>query len=36
MLETAIPAKKPIGFYARPEFPAKSAESIKAALNSTK
>jgi len=36
IVETPIPAKKPIGFYARLEFPAKSDESIKAALNSTK
>jgi len=36
MLETPIPAKKPIGFYARLEFPTKSAKPAKASLNSTK
>jgi hypothetical protein len=35
MLETPIPAKKPIGFHARLEFPSKSAKSTKAALNNT-
>jgi phage regulator Rha-like protein len=36
MLETPIPAKKPIGFHARIEFPMKSPKSSKVALNSTK
>ncbi|HMD07472.1 MAG TPA: hypothetical protein VKH63_08050 [Candidatus Acidoferrum sp.] len=36
MLETPIPAKKPIGFHARLEFPAKSAKPAKASLNNTK
>jgi hypothetical protein len=36
MLETPIPAKKPIGFHARIEFPTKSPKSSKTALNSTK
>jgi hypothetical protein len=36
MLETPIPAKKPIGFHARLEFPRKSAKPPKASLNSTK
>ena len=36
MLETPIPAKKPIGFHTRLEFPTKSAEQAKAGLNSTK
>jgi hypothetical protein len=36
MLETRIPAKKPIGFHARPESPAKSSKSARTSLNSTK
>ena len=36
MLETPIPAKKPIGFHARFEFSAKSVKSSKTALTSTK
>ncbi len=36
MLETPIPAKKPIGFHSRPELPAKSDQPAKASLNSTK
>ena len=36
MLETPIPAKKPIGFHARPGLPAKSAKSARVSLNSTK
>jgi hypothetical protein len=36
MLETPIPAKKPIGFHARLEFPAKSPKPAKASLNSRK
>jgi len=36
MLETPIPAKKPIGFHARPELPAKSSKSARTSLNSTK
>ena len=36
MLETPIPAKKPIGFHTRLEFPTKSAKRTKASLNSTK
>jgi len=36
MLETPIPAKKPIGFHARLEFSRKSHGSAKASLNSTK
>jgi ORF6N domain len=36
MLETPIPAKKPIGFHARLAFPTKSVKPAKASLNSTK
>src|SRR5580704_3680043 len=36
MLETPIPAKKPIGFHARPQLPAKSSKSAGTSLNSTK
>jgi len=36
MLETPIPAKKPIGFHARLEYSRKSHGSAKASLNSTK
>jgi ORF6N domain len=36
MLETPIPAKKPIGFHARLGFPTKSAKHEKTTLNSTK
>jgi hypothetical protein len=36
MLETPIPAKKPIGFHTRLELPTKSAQPAKASLNSTK
>jgi hypothetical protein len=36
MLETPIPAKKPIGFHARVEFPPNSAKPAKATLNNTK
>jgi len=36
MLETPSPAKKPIGFHARPELLTKSAKPAKASLNSTK
>jgi phage regulator Rha-like protein len=36
MLETPIPAKKPIGFHARLGLPTKSAPPAKATLNSTK
>ena len=36
MLVTPIPAKKPIGFHARHEFPTKSTKPPKASLNSTK
>ena len=36
ILETPIPAKKPFGFHARQELPAKSAKPAKASLNSTK
>jgi len=36
MLETPIPAKKPIGFHTRFEFPSKSPKSAKATLNDTK
>src|SRR6476646_440055 len=36
MLETPIPAKKPIGFHARLEFSRKSHGSAKASLSSTK
>ena len=36
MLETPIPAKKPIGFHVRLEFPRKSAKPAKISLNSTK
>lgn len=35
MLETPIPAKKPIGFHTRLEFPAKSTKPAKVSLNST-
>lgn len=35
MLETPIPAKKPIGFHARVAFPPNSARSAKATLNNT-
>jgi len=36
MLETPIPAKKPIGFRARLEYPSKSAKPARATLNNTK
>jgi hypothetical protein len=36
MLETPIPAKKPIRFHSGLELPAKSAQPTKASLNSTK
>lgn len=36
MLETPIPAKKPIGFHTRLELPAKSAQPAKVSLNRTK
>jgi hypothetical protein len=36
MLETPIPAKKPIGFHARPALPAKVFKSAKASLSNTK
>jgi hypothetical protein len=36
MLETPIPAKKPIGFHAKFEFPPTSAKSAKAILSNTK
>jgi hypothetical protein len=36
MLETPIPAKKPIGFHARLEYSRKSHGSAKTSLNSTK
>ena len=36
MLETPIPAKKPIGFHARVQFPSKSAKPAKASLSRTK
>ena len=36
MLETPVPAKKPIGFHARLELSRKSAKPIKTSLNSTK
>jgi aspartate oxidase len=36
MLKTPIPAKKPIAFHTRLEFPTKSAKPTKASLNSTK
>jgi phage regulator Rha-like protein len=36
MLETPVPAKKPIGFHARLPFPTKSVKPPKASLNSTK
>jgi len=36
MLETPIPARKPIGFHARPQLPAKSSKSAKTSLSSTK
>jgi hypothetical protein len=36
MLETPIPAKKPIGFHARLAYAPKSAKPAKASLNSTK
>jgi hypothetical protein len=36
MLETPIPAKKPIGFHARPELPAKLSKPARTSLNSTK
>lgn len=36
MLETPIPAKKPIGFHARLEYSRKSHGSAKVSLNSTK
>jgi hypothetical protein len=36
MLETPIPAKKPIGFHARLSLPAKSPQPGKASVNSTK
>jgi hypothetical protein len=36
MLETPIPAKKPIGFHARPQLPVKSSKSARTSLNSTK
>jgi len=35
MLETPIPARKPIGFHTRLELPPKSAKPTKASLNST-
>jgi hypothetical protein len=36
MLETPIPAKKAIGFHARPQLPTKSSNSARTSLNSTK
>jgi ORF6N domain len=36
MLETPIPAKKPIGFHAKPALPTKPFKSAKASLSSTK
>ena len=36
MLETPIPARKSIGFHARPQLPAKSSKSAGTSLNSTK
>jgi hypothetical protein len=36
MLETPIPAKKPIGFHARPALSAKSFKSAKVSLSNTK
>lgn len=36
MLETPIPAKKPIGFHTKLDLPPKSAKSAKSGLNSTK
>ncbi len=36
MLETPIPAKKPIGFHARPELLTKLSKPAKTSLNSTK
>ena len=36
MLETPIPSKKPIGFHAKLEFPAKALKPTKASLNRTK
>jgi phage regulator Rha-like protein len=36
MLETPIPAKKPIGFHARLDYPSKSAKPARATLNNTK
>jgi aspartate oxidase len=36
MLETPIPAKKPIGFHAKFEFPPTSAKSARAILTNTK
>ncbi|MGC1414434.1 MAG: ORF6N domain-containing protein [Candidatus Acidiferrum sp.] len=36
MLETPIPAKKPIGFHAKLEFAAKPVKPSRASLNSTK
>jgi hypothetical protein len=36
MLETPIPAKKPIGFHARPLFATKPVKPTKVSVNSTK
>ena len=36
MLETPIPAKKPIGFHTRLALPTKSPQPTKASLNRTK
>ncbi len=35
MLETPIPAKKPIGFHARPQFSTKPAKPAKISVNNT-
>jgi hypothetical protein len=36
MLETPVPAKKPIGFHAKFVFPSKAIKSARTALNNTK
>src|SRR5580704_10003460 len=35
MLETPVPAKKPIRFHARPQFPTKPAKPAKISVNNT-
>jgi len=35
MLETPVPAKKPIGFHARPQFPTKPRKPAKISVNNT-